>query len=174
MNLEELRSYKNQFFGDILTDEKIVHLIDPDMPLQNADKLMYDNVYPSLYVPDTVEQAKTFVCCDVDFQVANVRQIGDKQLYYCPIMYVWIFTHKSLMKIPDGGFRVDELAIGITDKIAGSKFYTMGALTLYSAKRFAPMVDFVGKVLAFNGRDWNEPSAENPNRPIPSNRRAGV
>jgi hypothetical protein len=171
MNLHDFYDYKNQLCKDLLTNERIVELLDKGVMMQNADRLMYDVVYPFEYIPDTVEHGHTFICCDVDVQVPNGRELGDKQLFYSPILYVWEFTHKSKLRLPEGGVRTDELAAAIADQINGSRFYGLGQLQLYSAKRFSPIIDFQGKALAFVAREWNHPY--NPKQAIPANRKRG-
>ena len=59
----------------------------------------------------------------------------------------------------------------IAGAINGSRYYGLGELDFYSAKRYAPMTDFQGKVMTFTTTDFNR--LHNPNKPIPSNRKKG-
>ena len=143
----------------------IVALIDDTVELKNAKKLVYKQVFPYEYVPDTVEEGKTFICCDVDIQKTV------NQTFLLPTLYVWVFTHKSKLRLPEGGVRTDKLCSKIAGAINGSREYGLGELDLYSVKRFAPMTDFQGKIMTFTAKDFNR--LHNPNRPIPSNRKKG-
>lgn len=163
--LDELFDYKNQLMEDLLTHKDIVALIDDTVELKNAKKLVYKQVFPYEYVPDTVEEGKTFICCDVDIQKTV------NQTFLLPILYVWVFTHKSKLRLPEGGVRTDKLCSKIAGAINGSREYGLGELDLYSVKRFAPMTDFQGKIMTFTAKDFNR--LHNPNRPIPSNRKKG-
>ena len=163
--LDELFDYKNQLMEDLLTHKDIVALIDDTVELKNAKKLVYKQVFPYEYVPDTVEEGKTFICCDVDIQKTV------NQTFLLPTLYVWVFTHKSKLRLPEGGVRTDKLCSKIAGAINGSREYGLGELDLYSVKRFAPMTDFQGKIMTFTAKDFN--SLHNPNRPIPSNRKKG-
>jgi len=163
--LDELFDYKNQLMEDLLTHKDIVDLIDDTVELKNAKKLVYKQVFPYEYVPDTVEEGKTFICCDVDIQKTV------NQTFLLPTLYVWVFTHKSKLRLPEGGVRTDKLCSKIAGAINGSREYGLGELDLYSVKRFAPMTDFQGKIMTFTGKDFNR--LHNPNRPIPSNRKKG-
>lgn len=176
MNLHECYDYKNQLMSDLLTDDKVLELLDAGVLKQNADQLVYEVVYPYEYIPETVEYGHTFICCDVDVQIPNRRIIGDTQLFYTPILYVWVFTHKSKLRLPTGGVRTDELVSAIADRINGSMYYGLGEMQLYSVKRFAPIVDFQGKVMAFTTREFNHTNTHTSSgsRPIPSNRKRGV
>lgn len=160
MQLEEFFDYKNQLMEDLLTTKDIVTLLNDDTSVTN---LSYKQVYPYEYIPETVEEGKTFICFDVDIQ----RSIN--KTFLSPTLYVWVFTHKSKMRLPKGGVRVDKLCSEICKAINGSKKYGLGELNLYSVKRFAPMVDYQGKVLTFQARDFNR--QYDPTKPIPDNRK---
>ncbi len=163
--LEEFFNYKNRLAEDLLTSEKIIKLINENVDLETAGSLMYNQVFPVEYVPETTEKAKTFICVDVDIQ-----QTIDKT-FLSPVIYIWAFTHKSLLRLDEGGIRTDALCSEICEKINGSRFYGLGELNFYSCKRFAPMTDYQGKTLTFNAKDFNR--LHNPNKPIPTNRRLG-
>lgn len=163
--LDEFFDYKNQLMEDLLTSEPIVKLINEELSFDNAKSLMYTQVFPYEYVPDTVEKGKTFVCCDVDIQ-----RVTDKT-YLSPTLYVWVFSHKSKLRLPEGGVRTDKLCSKITGAINGSRKYGLGELNLYSVKRFAPMTDFQGKVMTFHAKDFNR--LHPTGQPIPTNRKRG-
>lgn len=163
--LDEFFDYKNKLMEDLLTNKDIVALINEDVSFKKAASLRYTQVFPFEYVPETVEEGKTFVCFDVDIQ----RSVD--KTYLLPIIYIWIFTHKSKLRLPEGGVRTDKLCSKIAGVINGSRDYSLGELDLYSVKRFAPMTDFQGKLMIFNGKDFNR--LHNPNKPIPANRKKG-
>ena len=164
MQLEEFFDYKNQLVQDLLTNEAIVRLLSDDcVPIDNPETLVYNQVFPYEYIPYTVEHGQTFICCDVD-----VQQSVNKT-FLLPVLYVWVFAHKSKLRLPEGDVRTDKLASEIAKEINGSRYYGLGELDLYSAKRFAPITDYQGKVLTFQATDFNRftPSG----KPVPSNRK---
>lgn len=165
MQLQEFFDYKNQLMEDLLTNEDIVRLIDDTVALQNADSLAYTQVFPCEYVPDTVQEGKTYICFDVDIQ-----RTADKT-FLSPTMFVWVFTHRSKLRLPEGGVRTDKLCSEICKAINGSRKYGLGELNLYSVKRFAPMTDFQGKVLTFYAKDFNR--VYDGKRYTPENRKRG-
>ena len=166
MQLQEFYDYKNQIMEDILTDEETVHLIEESIDMENAKALAYSRVFPYEYLPDTVEDGKTFVCIDVDIQSVQ------NKTFLSPIIHVWAFTHKTAMRLDSGGVRIDALCSSICRLINGSRLYGLGELNLYSVKRFAPMTDFQGKVMSFSAVDFNK--THPTGKYIPSNRKAGV
>lgn len=161
--LDEFFNYKNQLMEDLLTDKTIVKLINENISFENAPSLCYTQVFPYEYIPETVENGKTFICFDVDIQSSF-----DKT-YLSPTIYVWIFTHKSNLRLPEGGVRTDKLCSKIANIINGSRRYGLGELELHSVKRFAPMTDFQGKVMTLYAKDFNR--LYNPTKYTPSNRR---
>ena len=166
MQLEEFFDYKNRFVEDVVTNKEIVKLLTEDGDgSTDPSFLVYSQVFPYEYVPDTIQKARTFICCDVDVQ----KSINKTKLI--PAMYVWVFTHKSKMRLPEGGVRVDKLCSEIAKTINGSRYYGLGELDLHAVKRFAPMADYQGKVMTFLAEDFNRMSPSG--KPVPSNRKNG-
>lgn len=167
MQLAEFYDYKNQLMGDILTNERIVHILNKDIDMCDAASLAYSQVFPYEYIPDTIEHGKSFICFDVDIQKAA------NKTFYMPTLYVWVFSHRSLLKNEDGVIS-DIICAELANMLNGSRNYGLGELDLYSVRRFAPMTDYQGKVLTFNAEDFNRTSLNNINKPIPSNRKRAV
>ena len=165
MKLEDFYDYKNQLMEDLMTNEKIVKLIDDKIPMDRAPELVYKKVFPCEYVPETVQDGDTFICCDVD-----VSQSPDKTFLY-PILYIWVFTHRSKLRLPEGGVRTDKLCCEICRVIDGSHEYGLGQLNLYSCKRYAPMTDFQGKVMTFTLKEFKR--QYDGSKFIPANRKVG-
>ena len=168
MMLDEFYDYKNQLIGDLLTNESIVRLLADDCkPVDNAKDLVYTQVFPFEYVPETIEHGMTFICCDVDIQKSV------NKTFLLPVLYIWVFSHKSKLKLPhgEGGVRTDRLCSEIAKAINGSRYYGLGELDLYAVKRFAPISDYQGKVMTFQAKDFNRTSPTG--KPVPSNRKRG-
>lgn len=163
MQLEEFYDYKNTLMEDLLTSPEITGLLKEGVSQEKAKTLAYKLVFPYEFVPDTVEHGDTYICYDVD--ITNVIN----KTYLLPTLYVWVFTHKSKMRLPQGGVRVDKLCSEISKVINGSRGYGLGTLELKSVKRFAPMTDFQGKVMVFEAVDINR--FYNPKTPVPANRK---
>ena len=165
--LDELFSYKNQLMNDLLTSETIVKLLSEDgVTLVDPDDLIYDRVFPFEYIPDVQEHGKTFICCEVD-----IGGVSGKT-FLSPRIYLWVFTHKSKLRLPGGGLRLDRLTSEIVEKLNGSRVYSLGELNLRNVRRFSPITDYQGRILEFGGRDWNRVSPTGQG--VPSNRKAGL
>lgn len=171
MNLSELFDYKNQFFEDVLTNEKLVKLINEEKTLETAGDLIYTQLYPYEYIPETVEHGYTFVCCEVDVQSGMSKVNNSVRLIYKPVLSIWVLVHKSKLRLPEGGVRFDAICSEIADTINESLYYGIKGLKLYSVKPFSPATDYKGKVMTFVAEDINW--FYDPNRPIPTNRKRG-
>lgn len=165
MQLEEFFDYKNRLVSDLVTNEEIVKLINEDYSIENSEELIYSQVFPFEYVPKTVEEGKTFVCADVEILKSQGKT------FYLPAIHVWVFTHRSKLRLPEGGVRTDKLASKICEELNGSRFYGLGEVELYSVKRYSPMTDFNGHYMTFYTKDFSK--VYDPKKPIPSNRKTG-
>lgn len=150
MQLNEFFNYKNQLMKDICSDRKIVELITDETTnsLPNFD-LRYTKVFPYEFIPETVEDGSTFVCFDVDIDSVESKTV------YSALLYVWVFTHKSKMRLSKGGVRTDELSAAIDKKLNGSRMYGLGELDLKAVERFSPITDYQGRVLVYSATDFN-------------------
>ena len=164
MQLNEFFDYKRQLMKDLLSNEKIVGLLsDGEEPVSEPEELVYTQIYPFEYIPETVTLGQTFICCDVDIQNTTSKT------FLTPALYVWVFTHKSKMRLPDDSVRTDRLCSEIAETINGSRYYGLGELELYSVRRFAPIQDYLGRVMTFQTKDFNRLSPTG--KPAPANRK---
>lgn len=164
MQLKDFFDYKNQLMKDLLTHESIVSLIKQDIDMKDAESLAYSQVLPYEYVPETVQSGGTYVCFDVDIQHVSGKT------FLTPALYIWVFAHRSNLRLPEGGVRTDKLCSEICEAINGSRYYGLGELNLYSVKRFAPMTDYQGKVMTFYAKEFNRQF--NGAKSTPSNRKS--
>ena len=166
MDLVEFYDYKNLLMKDLCSNAEIVKLVTGN---DNADvpnhKLAYTQIYPFEFVPETVSEAKTFICFDVD-----ITSVPNKTVYI-PTLYIWPFTHKSNLRMKSGGLLLDKLCAEIATMLNGSRYFGLGELKLASVRRFVPILDYQGRAMTFMAKDWNRLTA---NRPVPGNRKTGV
>lgn len=166
MQLEDFYDYKNQLMEDILTNENIVRLLNDEVLMEHADVLAWEQVIPCEYISETVYDGRTFIMFDVD-----VQSVQNKTYLY-PTLYIWVMSHKSRLRLPDGGgVRTDAICNEICKAINGSRMYGLGQLNLYSVKRFAPMTDYNGKCMVFHMKEFNR--QYDPGQYIPPNRKMG-
>lgn len=162
--LDELFDYKNRLMMDLVTNPRIIDLIKDDAnPKKKPEDYIYTQLMPFEYYPETIEHGQTFICFDVEIQRANSKT------FYDPILYVWVFTHKSKMVLPEGGVRTDAVCAEIVKTISGSRHYGLGELMFYSTRRFTPTRDYQGRQMLFHAVDFNRkyPTGQD----IPRNRK---
>lgn len=164
MQLQDFFDYKNRFMEDILTNERIVSLLsDEKIPIADAGQLVYKQVFPFEYIPETIKDGSTFICCDVDIDKSLAKP------FYLPTLYVWVFSHRSRLCLPEGGIRTDEICSEICKAINGSLMYGLGELELQNVHRFAPVTDYNGKVMTFYTKEFSK--TFNGTKTIPANRK---
>lgn len=152
MLLNEFFDYKNKLMETLCRNEGIVRLVtdSESAPVPNYE-LAYTQIYPFEYIPDTVDDGRTFICFDVD-----IARVYDKT-YYEPVLYLWVFTHKSKIHLKQGGIRTDQLTVEINKELSGSRYFGLGELELYSVGRFSPISDYQGRVMTYTAKDFNRP-----------------
>lgn len=166
MQLEELYDYKNRLIQELCSDPDIVQLVtgNKDASVPNH-QMPYTQVFPYEYVPETIEDGQTFICVEVE-----VPSVPNKT-YYLPVIYIWVFTHKSRMRIETdhgGAVLVDELSAKIDKLLNGNRYYGMGTLELDSVSHFKPATDFLGRALVYTACEFNRPKGRID---TPSNRK---
>lgn len=166
MQLEELFDYKNLLMKELCSNAEIVKLLtgDDDSAVPNFD-LPYSQVYPFEYVPETEDRGRSFICFDVE-----IAQVYNKT-FYVPVIYIWVLVHKGGLRTNDKRLRLDEIAKEVDKMLNGSRYYGLGALELDSTDGFHPTTDYLGRVLIYTARDFNQPSGR---KKMPANRKVGV
>lgn len=150
-NLSNLTEYKNRFMEFLINNKQICSLLtDTDGESIPYDNLKYTQIFPYDFIPDTIDEQKTFICFDVD--IPRVKTLAVTDVY----LYVYVFTHKDLMRIPQKGIRPDLICHVIDTAINGDTTWGFEKLELESCTRMSPPGhDMRGRVLRYRVEDWN-------------------
>ena len=163
MLLEEFFDYKNYLMEIFCSNKEILKLLTDDENIAVPSPAMaYKKIFPLEYIPDTVGQGGTFICYDVD--IADV----ENETFLKPVLYIWIFTHKSKLRLPKGGLRLDSLSVEINKELNGNRNFGLGKLSLKRVDRFVPIDDYQGRCLTYITKDFNN---TRPSKKPPINRR---
>ena len=166
MELKEFYDYKNRLMMDLCSNQEIVSLVtgkeDPEVPDRT---LPYTQIYPFQYIPETENNARTFVCFDVD-----ILKAPNKTFYY-PVIYIWILAHKSKMRTKGKGCLTDAISCEIDQMLNGNRFYGLGELEFGPVSRFIPTTDYLGRQMVYYTKDFNRSPGL---KPTPANRKKGV
>lgn len=113
-------------------NDTLLRYIDSDL-VNDPNAAMYENIFPYVRVPDTEEEAMTYVCYDVKVSDRNDRNNTVKML-----LTVYIITHQSLMRIKKeenvqrGGTRIDLIAALCDNMFDGNKVLGFGEMKCIS------------------------------------------
>ncbi len=165
MNLEEFYDYKNLLMKKLCCDEAVVKMVtgNEEATVPNHE-LPYTQLFPYQFVPETEDRGRTFICFDVD-----IIQVPNKT-FYVPVLYIWVFTHKSNLRTDDGTLLLDQMTVEINRLLNGSRYFGLGRLNLSSVERFKPNTDYLGRVMTFYAKDFNSAPAGGS---LPGNRKRG-
>ena len=154
MTLKDIGVYKNRLLTTIIKSEDICELIlGKDYDKTNVDeKIMYDNIFPYLYVDETQTEAKTYICIEVS--VPRTHDFTYKDM----IVDVWCYCHKSSMKYSKKGFlgtRVDILSDMVDRLLNSSNNYGIGRLKLDSCVPINISKTHYGRHLTYKCAEFN-------------------
>lgn len=152
MLFEELTDYRALALKTLCSDEEIVKLVtnqeDPSVPNRG---LMYTQIFPYAFTPDTTKEAKTFVC----FRL-SVPEVMNKTYKKINLIF-YIFTHQSLMRTDDG-LRPDLIGRAIERLFNGSLDVGLGRVKLVGMNDISPITDYHGIAIEYSVAEFNRPS----------------
>lgn len=160
MNLEELGSFKDKAISRLIQDDNIVDVLigdaakDPDADIETL--LLGESgsgangcVFKFEYVPDTQENAKTFLCVeDVPIQSASGDTIVGIKLY------VFAYCSKSIMqtyrRANAAGTRIDILMSDIDKILNGNRDFGIGKLIREDGDIYKPEKTYYGRMAVYS------------------------
>ena len=148
MYLEELSKYKIEIMKRLCLSKEIQSLILFSESENQGKEMMYKNIFPYAFIPDTVTDASTFICFDLEIQRVQNRTFKDINMLF------WIFTHQSLMRT-ENGIRTDIIANEVDKILNGNKNFGLGTSELKKVLRINPAKDYHGRSLIYKTVDFN-------------------
>ena len=132
MTLKDIGTYKNRLLTTIVKSEDICELIlGENYDKTDVDeKLIYENIFPYLYVDDAQTEAKTYICFEVS--VPRTHDFTFKNM----TIDIWCYCHKNIMKYSKKGYlgtRADIVGDMIDRLLNSSNNYGLGRLKLESS-----------------------------------------
>lgn len=107
MNSAEIACYKLTIIKALVSDQEIISLIDSNGEFEYPDDMIYERIFPFDRIPDTEQEAKTYITISVNVPSINKKNDLVKDL----IVTARAITHASLMKVKgQNGTRIDLLA----------------------------------------------------------------
>ena len=150
-NLEELTLYKNKLMQSFCTSEKLpTYLAVEGEPIMYGQDLPYNRVFPYAHVPQVKDEARSFICFELEVPTVKSNVIKTIQIN------VYVISHQNLMRLPDGGgMRIDAMASEVDKILNGSSEFGLGTVELMSLRSFNPITGYYGRELKYRVLDIN-------------------
>jgi hypothetical protein len=150
--------YKQQIINTILNDYELVKLIDlnyiddTDESTVDADDLIYVNIFPYYYNPDTIVEEKCFIFMTVDTPRVQDDLIKDMQIT------IIVVANQGLMKVPYNSFgtRIDQMGACVDRLFNGRPDIGFGTLSLLSNYEGSIDPKHRCRTLKFKVEDFNQ------------------
>lgn len=148
MYLEELSKYKIKIMKALCMSRSIQQLILLKESVNEGREMMYTNIFPYSFIPDTVTKASTFICFEIEVKRVLNRTFKDINILF------WIFSHQSLIRTEEG-IRPDVLANEVDKMFNGNRDLGLGTTELKLVTLINPAKDYHGRTLVYKSTDFN-------------------
>ena len=156
-NLVEIRSAKETIANMLLSNQAIVSsLIEETDFDSDQDEIMYNIIYPYIYIDGTQTKAMSYICYEVN------ADSMDSEYWKNLEITIFVICHKDLMKTRFNGVRTDYIASEIDKVINGSKQLgaRMNPVELDTCTSGVVNNDYCYRQLVYNVTDENNPLCE--------------
>ena len=164
MTLKDIGVYKNRLLTTIMSSEDVCELIlgkgydkkvvkDASGNVLSVDEqLIYNHIFPYLYVDETQTEVKTYICLEVSVPKTHDFTYKDMEVD------IWCYCHKDIMKYSKKGFlgtRSDILADMVDRLLNSSNNYGIGRLKLQSCVPINISKTHYGRHLRYSCAEFN-------------------
>lgn len=150
--LHELTEYRSKIMQFLCSDQKVVDLVKDEDNTPCPDRsLMYSNIFPYAYTPDTEKETDTFIC----FRIF-IDDVFNKTIKRMRIVF-YVFAHQSNIRTSKG-LRPDLIAERIENIFNGSMELGVGRMKLDGITDISPSPNFHGIALEYSVSEFNRPT----------------
>lgn len=151
--LKDIGRYKNRIMSHILSSDDICKALLDKKEVSDDDKdnLIYNQIFPYLYVDETQNDVKSYVCIEVNIPVAPNNTTKRLQIV------VWAYSHKKCMnyhKKDYFGTRPDIISDMIERSLCDATDLGIGKIALQTATYFFPTNHYYGRQMVFTTSDF--------------------
>lgn len=151
--LKDIGTCKSVIINSLLDNSEIMELMlgKKTYTDSEAENLVYEQIFPYLYVDDEQDVTKSYICFEVN--IPKIPTATIKDIYIC----IWCFCHKKIMKYSKKGYkgtRTDILADMIERNFRDSNKFGIGKLHLDSVTNITPISTMYGRQLIFSISDF--------------------
>jgi hypothetical protein len=154
--LEEITEYKKTVIKRLLSDQNLCKAVfygHKDFLAQddinNTDELVYKNIYPHRFIPDTSDTAKTYIT----ISCTDYRPSGTS--FKNGILGIYMFTDKNNFKTDYGYTRMDYILSRVEELMNSQRGIGIGELNFNSLNEYVVNEKFQGYALTYRPVDFN-------------------
>lgn len=155
--LQDLSKDKVTIMSRIISDPNICKAIyynepnfldQPDI-VDPASSVIYKNVFPYRYIPDPTNEEHTYVT----LSFRRYKPIGTA--YKSGLIYIYVFTHKDLVKTDYGLLRYDYI-ISELDQLMNVQYgIGIGKAEFHEMDEFIVNEQYLGQFIAYKIHEFN-------------------
>lgn len=151
--LKDIGLYKNKILSTLINSEDFCNamLIGKEYSEDNADALIYTQLFPYMYIDETQTEVLPYTCFDIKIPYIPNGSIKKIQIIF------WACSHKQCMQyhMKDYiGTRVDILSDAIERALHDSKEFGIGKINLTSVGYVFPNTKYCTRELVFDVSDF--------------------
>lgn len=155
--LKDIGKCKSAITNALLKNSDIMELLlGKNYTLQQKNHVVYQQIFPYLYVDETQIETKSYICYEVN--VPRIPTATIKDVTIC----IWCFCHKDIMQVSGytkNGYhgsddRVDILADMVEETLRDSDDFGIGKLHLDSVSYVYPNKITYGRQLIYTIADF--------------------
>ncbi|OMD71212.1 hypothetical protein [Paenibacillus odorifer] len=153
--LKEITDYKNTVINRLLSNQDLCKAIfykDEDFlekeSIEYTDKLIYKNIYPHRFIPETAADAETYITISCTDYRPTGRSFKNGQLG------IYMFTHRDLFKTDYGYTRMDYIMTKVEELMDGIRGIGLGELVFAGLNEYVVNEKFQGYVLTYRPVDF--------------------
>lgn len=149
--LRELNYFRKKINQKLCSDQELVNLVTGKESKVPDQSLLYKNIYPYAYTPDTVKDTDTFICHRI-----YIPRVNNKTLKNVKIVF-YVFVHQDNIRTHDG-LRYDLIAERIESLFNGAMDLGVGRIELNEINDISPAPKFHGIALEYGVNEFNRPT----------------
>lgn len=164
MNLEEIGEFKEKIITRLIHDPNIIDVLLGDTSsIDDMETALFGSsgsgadgcVYKYEFLPDTQEDAKTFLCVEI----VPYKTPEDSVTRY--MIYVFMYCTKSIVQTykrkGTAGTRIDILASDVDKILNGNNEFGIGPLEWQGSEIYKPSIVYYGRMLTYRVCDYRRP-----------------
>ena len=146
--------YKSKLMSSIINSPELIALVNDsyieDGEIIDANGLVYKQIFPFYYIPDTQTETLSYVLMKVNGLGVSGKIYNKAEVYIC------VMSHQDIMKVEDAnGTRIDLMGEIIEDLFNGRDDFGFGEMELKSNAEININTTYRGRELRFFVEDFN-------------------